>query len=192
MKITATAIPEVLLVEPTVFGDERGFFYESYNAREWQELTGLNTRFVQDNHSRSSKGVLRGIHYQIQQSQGKLVRVVVGEVFDVAVDLRKGSATFGQWVGEYLSAENKRSLWVPEGFGHGFLVLSDVAEFLYRTTEFYAPQYERCIAWDDPEIGVEWPIEGEPRLSDKDAKGSSFTEADVFGFDWCVERPLNS
>ncbi len=181
MKVTATAIPEVLLVEPAVFGDDRGFFYESYNAREWQELTGLDTRFVQDNHSRSSKGVLRGIHYQIQQSQGKLVRVVVGEVFDVAVDLRKGSATFGQWVGEHLSAENKRSLWVPEGFGHGFLVLSDVAEFLYRTTDFYAPQYERCIAWNDPEIDVQWPIEGAPILSDKDAKGSSFAEADVFG-----------
>lgn len=181
MKVTATAIPEVLLVEPTVFGDDRGFFYESFNAREWQELTGLDTRFVQDNHSRSIKGVLRGIHYQIQQSQGKLVRVVVGEVFDVAVDLRKGSATFGQWVGEHLSADNKRSLWVPEGFGHGFLVLSDVAEFLYRTTDFYAPQHERCIAWNDPEIGVEWPITGVPVLSDKDAKGSSLADADVFG-----------
>jgi dTDP-4-dehydrorhamnose 3,5-epimerase len=180
MKITATAIPEVLLVEPTVFGDDRGFFYESFNAREWQELTGLDTRFVQDNHSRSAKDVLRGIHYQIQQPQGKLVRVVLGEVFDVAVDLRKESTTFGQWVGEHLSAENKRSLWVPEGFGHGFLVLSEVAEFLYRTTDFYAPEHERCIAWNDPEVGVQWPIEGQPLLSEKDGKGSSFADAEVY------------
>ena len=180
MKISATAIPDVLLVEPTVFGDDRGFFYESYNEKKWEELTGLKTRFVQDNHSRSAKGVLRGIHYQIEQAQGKLVRAVVGEVFDVAVDLRRSSPTFGQWVGERLSAENKKSLWVPEGFGHGFLVLSDVAEFLYRTTDFYAPEHERCIAWDDPQIGIDWPLTGEPLLSEKDTKGDLFSKADCF------------
>lgn len=180
MKITATAIPDVLLVEPTVFGDERGFFYESYNEQKWQELTGLQTHFVQDNHSRSVKNVLRGIHYQIKQPQGKLVRVVVGEVFDVAVDLRRSSATFGQWVGEHLSAENKKSLWVPEGFGHGFLVLSDAAEFLYRTTDFYAPQHERCIVWNDPEIGIDWPLAGDPLLSEKDEKGILFNQAEYY------------
>jgi len=180
MKVTETAIPEVLLVEPTVFGDDRGFFYESYNAKKWKELTGLGTIFVQDNHSRSAKNVLRGIHYQIQHSQGKLVRVVVGEVFDVAVDLRQSSPTFGQWVGERLSAENKKSLWVPEGFGHGFLVLSDVAEFLYRTTDFYAPEYERCIAWNDSTIAIEWPLDGMPLLSEKDAKGSAFSKAEYY------------
>ena len=180
MKITATAIPDVLLVEPTVFGDDRGFFYESYNEQKWQELTGLETRFVQDNHSRSAKNVLRGIHYQINQPQGKLVRVVVGEVFDVAVDLRRSSATFGKWVGEYLSAENKRSLWVPEGFGHGFLVLSDSAEFLYRTTDFYAPEHERCIVWNDAEIGIDWPLGGDPLLSEKDKKGTLFSEAEYY------------
>ncbi|HIQ37958.1 MAG TPA: dTDP-4-dehydrorhamnose 3,5-epimerase [Desulfocapsa sulfexigens] len=180
MKVTETAIPEVLLVEPTVFGDDRGFFYESYNAKKWKELTGLGTIFVQDNHSRSAKNVLRGIHYQIQHSQGKLVRVVVGEVFDVAVDLRQSSPTFGQWVGERLSAENKKSLWVPEGFGHGFLVLSDVAEFLYRTTDFYAPEYERCIAWNDSTIAIEWPLDGTPLLSEKDAKGSAFSKAEYY------------
>ncbi len=180
MKISATEIPDVLLVEPTVFGDDRGFFYESYNEKRWQELTGLKTRFVQDNHSRSAKGVLRGIHYQIEQAQGKLVRAVVGEVFDVAVDLRRSSPTFGQWVGERLSAENKKSLWVPEGFGHGFLVLSDVAEFLYRTTDFYAPEHERCIAWNDPEIGIDWPLTGEPLLSEKDMKGDLFSKADCY------------
>ncbi len=180
MKITATAIPDVLLVEPTVFGDDRGFFYESYNERKWQELTGIQTRFVQDNHSRSSKNVLRGIHYQIQQPQGKLVRVVIGEVFDVAVDLRQSSPTFGQWVGEHLSAENKKSLWVPEGFGHGFLVLSEVAEFLYRTTDFYAPEYERCIAWNDPDIGIDWPLDGEPLLSEKDKNGGSLSTAEWY------------
>ncbi len=180
MKVTATAIPDVLLIEPTVFGDERGFFYESYNEKVWKEETGLSTRFVQDNHSRSVKGVLRGIHYQIKQSQGKLVRVVVGEVFDVAVDLRKSSPTFGQWVGEILSAENKRSLWVPEGFGHGFLVTSEAAEFLYRTTDFYAPEYERCIKWNDPELAVEWPVDGVPQLSGKDEQGASFKEAEMY------------
>jgi len=180
MKITATSIPDVLLVEPTVFGDDRGFFYESYNERKWQELTGLQTRFVQDNHSRSSKNVLRGIHYQIQQPQGKLVRVVLGEVFDVAVDLRQSSPTFGQWVGEYLSAGNKKSLWVPEGFGHGFLVLSEVAEFLYRTTDFYAPEHERCIAWNDPDIGIDWPLDGDPLLSEKDKSGGRLSTAECY------------
>lgn len=180
MIVTETAIPEVLLVEPTVFGDDRGFFYESYNAKEWQELTGLQTSFVQDNHSRSAKNVLRGIHYQIQQAQGKLVRVVVGEVFDVAVDLRKSSPTFGQWVGERLSAENKKSLWVPEGFGHGFLVLSDFAEFLYRTTNFYAPEHERCLAWNDSSIGIDWPLDGDPLLSEKDANATAFSKAEYY------------
>ena len=175
-------IPDLLIIEPQVFGDERGFFYESYNAKKWQELTGLQTSFVQDNHSRSTKGVLRGIHYQIEQSQGKLVRVVVGEVFAVAVDLRKSSPTFGQWVGELLSAENKKSLWVPEGFGHAFLVLSDVAEFLYRTTDFYAPKYERTIAWDDPDLNISWPLSSrEPVLSEKDKVGGRFRDAEVFG-----------
>jgi len=180
MKITKTAIPEVLLVEPTVFGDDRGFFYESYNAKEWQELTGLQTSFVQDNHSRSAKNVLRGIHYQIQQPQGKLVRVVVGEVYDVAVDLRKSSPTFGQWVGERLSAESKKSLWVPEGFGHGFLVLSEFAEFLYRTTNFYAPEHERCLAWNDSTIGIDWPLDGDPLLSEKDANATAFSKAEYY------------
>ena len=175
MNIRATAIPDVLLVEPTVFGDDRGFFFESYNEKKWEELTGLKTRFVQDNHSRSAKGVLRGIHYQIQQAQGKLVRAVVGEVFDVAVDLRRSSPTFGQWVGERLSAENKKSLWVPEGFGHGFLVLSDVAEFLYRTTDFYAPEHERCIIWNDPYLNIEWPIDT-PILSEKDKNNLTFKD----------------
>ena len=180
MQVTKSAIPEVLIVEPTVFGDERGFFYESYNERTWQELTGLSTRFVQDNHSKSARGVLRGIHYQIQQSQGKLVRVVAGEVFDVAVDLRKSSPTFGKWVGEYLSAENKKMFWVPEGFGHGFLVLSETAEFLYRTTEFYAPEYERCIIWNDPDLKITWPGDGKPQLSEKDLQGSSFARAEYY------------
>ncbi len=180
MKVTKTAIPEVLLVEPTVFGDDRGFFYESYNAKEWQEQTGLQTSFVQDNHSRSAKNVLRGIHYQIKQAQGKLVRVVVGEVFDVAVDLRKSSPTFGQWVGERLSAENKKSLWVPEGFGHGFLVLSEFAEFLYRTTNFYAPEHERGLAWNDSSIDIDWPLDGPPLLSEKDAKATVFSKAEYY------------
>lgn len=180
MKVTATAIPEVLVVEPRVFEDDRGFFYESFNQRAWQENTGLDTLFVQDNHSRSSKGVLRGIHYQIEQAQGKLVRAVVGEVFDIAVDLRKSSPTFGKWVGEHLSAENKKCLWVPEGFGHAFVVLSDVAEFLYRTTNFYAPEHERCIVWNDPEIGIDWPFDFEPVLSDKDQKGALLKDADLY------------
>lgn len=180
MKITATAIPDVLLMEPTVFGDERGFFFESYNEKTWEEITGLHTRFVQDNHSRSVAGVLRGIHYQIKQPQGKMVRVVSGEVFDVAVDLRRSSPTFGQWVGERLSAQNKKCLWIPEGFGHGFLVLSDVAEFLYRTTDFWAPEHERCIIWNDPDINIQWPVSGQPILSEKDAKGSLLCKAELY------------
>jgi len=180
MKVTKTAISDVLLVEPTVFGDERGFFYESYNQQKWQNLTGLDTQFVQDNHSKSGSGVLRGIHYQISRPQGKLVRVVAGEVFDVGVDLRRSSPTFGRWIGEYLSAENKKMFWLPEGFGHGFLVLSENAELLYRTTEFYAPEYERCIVWNDPELSIDWPLKGIPQLSEKDEKGSLFASAEYY------------
>ncbi len=180
MKVTATAIPEVLLVEPKVFGDERGFFFESFNHRVWLEKTGINRDFVQDNHSRSIKGVLRGIHYQIQQAQGKLVRVIAGEVFDVAVDLRRSSSTFGKWVGVHMSAENKKQLWVPEGFGHAFVVLSESAEFLYRTTDYYAPQHERCIIWNDPDISIEWPMDFSPILSEKDAKGVFLRDAEVY------------
>jgi len=180
MKATKLAIPEVILLDPKVFGDERGFFFESFNAKAFEEATGLNHEFVQDNHSKSVKNVLRGLHYQIQQPQGKLVRVVQGEVFDVAVDLRKSSKTFGQWVGEILSAENKKQLWVPEGFAHGFVVLSDTAEFLYKTTNYYAPQYERCIAWNDATLAIDWPIQGEPSLSAKDAQGTAFDDAEVF------------
>lgn len=180
MQVTKTAIPEVLLLEPKVFGDERGFFLESFNQRTWKECTGLDTTFVQDNHSRSFKGVLRGIHYQIEHSQGKLVRVVVGEVYDVAVDLRRSSPTFGKWVGAHLSAENKRQFWVPEGFGHGFVVLSDAAEFLYRTTEYYAPESERCIIWDDPELAIDWPQEVSPLLSAKDEQGVRFADAEYY------------
>jgi len=180
MNVTATAIPDVLLIEPTVFGDDRGFFYESFNQQRWQEKTGLDSVFVQDNHSKSVKGVLRGIHYQIKQSQGKLVRVTSGEVFDVAVDLRRHSPSFGQWVGEYLSSENKKQLWIPEGFGHGFVVLSESAEFLYRTTDYWAAQHERCIIWNDPELAINWPIESPPVLSDKDEKGVLFRDAEVY------------
>ena len=181
MQVTATAIPEVLLIEPKVFGDERGFFFESFSQRVWQEKTGIQRMFVQDNHSRSCRGVLRGLHYQIRQPQGKLVRVVLGEVFDVAVDLRRSSPTFGRWVGEFLSAENKKQLWVPEGFGHGFLVLSEYADFLYRTTEYYAPEHERCIIWNDPDIGIDWPLAMAPVLSGKDAQGLPFKQAEVYG-----------
>lgn len=180
MQAIKTAIPVVVLFEPKVFGDARGFFYESFNENAFAEATGLRPRFVQDNHSKSSKNVLRGLHYQIQQPQGKLVRVVQGAVFDVAVDLRTSSPTFGQWVGEILSEENKRMLWVPEGFAHGFVVLSDTAEFLYKTTDFYAPQFERCVLWNDPTLAIEWPIEGAPSLSAKDAQGASFEAADKF------------
>jgi len=180
MQVTATAIPEVLLIKPKVFGDERGFFFESFNQRVWQEQTGIIRNFVQDNHSRSCRGVLRGLHYQIRQPQGKLVRVVVGQVFDAVVDLRRTSPTFGRWVGEILSAENKKQLWVPEGFGHGFLVLSEYAEFLYRTTEYYAPEHERCIIWNDPDIGIDWPLSLAPILSDKDAQGQPWRQAEFY------------
>ena len=180
MQVMRTEIEDVLVVEPRVFGDDRGFFFESFNQREWLELTGVQRNFVQDNHSRSRRGVLRGLHYQIQQPQGKLVRVVVGEVFDVAVDLRRSSPTFGKWVGEILTAENKKQLWVPEGFGHGFLVLSETAEFLYRTTDFYAPEHERCIVWNDPDLAIDWPGAEVPQLSEKDLQGSLFRNAEVY------------
>lgn len=180
MKATPLAIPEVVLIEPKVFGDDRGFFFESFNAKAFEEATGLKRNFVQDNHSKSSKNVLRGLHYQITQPQGKLVRVVRGEVFDVAVDLRKSSQTFGQWVGAHLSAENKKQLWVPEGFAHGFVVLSETAEFLYKTTDYYAPEYERSLRWNDPELGIEWPLQGEPKLSAKDATANLLVDDEVF------------
>jgi dTDP-4-dehydrorhamnose 3,5-epimerase len=180
MKVQSASIPDVLIIEPKVFGDERGFFFESFNQRSWQETTGLNTSFVQHNHSSSAQNVLRGLHYQIQQPQGKLVRVLAGEVFDVAVDLRKNSPTFGQWAGEYLSAENKRQFWVPEGFAHGFLVLSERAEFLYLATDYYAPEYERAILWNDPELNIEWPLQEAPCLSAKDSTARSFQDADLY------------
>jgi dTDP-4-dehydrorhamnose 3,5-epimerase len=181
MKVTATALPEVLILEPQVFGDERGFFYESFNARRFAEATGVTREFVQDNHSRSARGVLRGLHYQLQQAQGKLVRVSAGEVYDVAVDVRRSSPNYGKWVGVHLSAENKRQLWVPEGFAHGFLVLSEYAEFLYKTTDYYAPAHERCIRWDDPQLAIDWPLDGlRPRLSTKDQQGLSLTDAETF------------
>ncbi|MHB0983879.1 MAG: dTDP-4-dehydrorhamnose 3,5-epimerase [Thiobacillus sp.] len=180
MKATPLAIPDVILLEPKVFGDDRGFFFESFNQAKFEAAIGRQVAFVQDNHSRSVKDVLRGLHYQIQQPQGKLVRVVQGEVFDVAVDLRKSSPTFGQWVGETLSAENKRQLWVPEGFAHGFVVLSDTAEFLYKTTDYYAPEHERCIAWNDPAIAIQWPLDGAPALSAKDQQGKRLAVAEHF------------
>jgi dTDP-4-dehydrorhamnose 3,5-epimerase len=180
MKVIKTEIPEVLIIEPRVFGDDRGFFYESFNERKWREATGLDTRFVQDNHSGSAKGVLRGLHYQIRQPQGKLVRVVSGEVFDVAVDSRKSSRTFGKWVGVHLSAESKRQLWIPEGFAHGFLVLSEFAEFLYKATDYYAPEHERCIIWNDPVLAIDWPWDGSPVLSRKDSEGLLLKDAEVF------------
>jgi dTDP-4-dehydrorhamnose 3,5-epimerase len=180
MQIQTTSIPGVVVIEPKVFGDDRGFFYESFNERRFKELTGSAPNFVQDNHSKSARNVLRGLHYQIQQPQGKLVRVVAGEVFDVAVDIRKSSPTFGRWVGVVLSAENKRQLWVPEGFAHGFVVTSDSAEFLYKTTDYWAPEHERCIRWNDPAIGIEWPLAATPLLSAKDANGKFLEEAEVF------------
>lgn len=180
MKIVSTRIPDVKLIEPAVYGDDRGFFFESFNQRIFNEAVGDDYSFVQDNHSRSKKNVLRGLHYQIKQPQGKLVRVVVGEVFDVAVDIRQSSPTFGQWVGEYLSADNKKQLWVPPGFAHGFLVLSDNAEFLYKTTDYYAPEHERCIAWNDPGLAIEWNITGTPELSRKDQQATAFKDAEVF------------
>lgn len=180
MKATPLQIPEVILFEPRIFGDERGFFYESFNQRQFEAAIGRAVDFVQDNHSRSVKGVLRGLHYQIQQPQGKLVRVVQGEVFDVAVDIRRSSPSFGQWVGAVLSAENKHQLWVPEGFAHGFVVLSDTAEFLYKTTDYYAPEHERCILWDDHALAIDWPFTGAPTLSAKDAQGARLATAEVF------------
>lgn len=180
MQIISTSIPEVVIVAPTVFGDERGFFYESFNERKFKELTGVNANFVQDNHSKSVKGVLRGLHYQLQQTQGKLVRVVAGAVFDVAVDIRQSSPTFGKWVGVELSADNKRQLWVPAGFAHGFVTVSDSAEFLYKTTDYYAPEFERAILWNDPAIGIDWPLDGAPQLSGKDQAGKLLAHAEVF------------
>jgi dTDP-4-dehydrorhamnose 3,5-epimerase len=180
MKITPTSIPDVLLIEPQVFGDERGFFFESFNERAFAEKTGIQTRFVQDNHSRSARNVLRGLHYQIKQPQGKLVRVVTGEVFDVAVDLRRKSPTFGKWTGTILSAENKRLLWIPEGFAHGFLVLSESADFLYKTTGYYAPAHERCVSWNDPQIAIAWPLQGAPVVSAKDRQGIALQDAEAF------------
>lgn len=177
MKVTPLAIPEVLLIEPRVFGDERGFFFESFNERVFAQATGLNVTFVQDNHSKSAQGVLRGLHYQLKQAQGKLVRVVAGEVFDVAVDMRRSSSTFGKWVGQVLSAQNKAQMWVPAGFAHGFLVLSESAEFLYKTTDYYAPEHEQCIRWNDPDLGIQWPqLPQPPQLSAKDMQGKAFSE----------------
>ncbi|MBA1239608.1 dTDP-4-dehydrorhamnose 3,5-epimerase [Pseudomonas kunmingensis] len=180
MKIIETSIPDVLIIQPKVFGDERGFFYESFNAAAFEAATGLQRQFVQDNHSKSQRGVLRGLHYQIQQPQGKLVRVVAGEVFDVAVDLRKSSPSFGRWVGTHLSAQNQRQLWIPEGFAHGFVVLSESAEFLYKTTDYYAPEHERSLLWNDPELGIEWPFDEPPQLSAKDQAGKCLSDAELF------------
>lgn len=180
MNVLPTEIPEVLILEPRVFGDERGFFMESYNEQVFAEKTGLNVKFVQDNHSRSVKNVLRGMHYQIQQPQGKLIRAVVGAILDVAVDLRKSSPTFGQWVSCVLSAENKRMFWVPAGFAHGFLVLSDTADVLYKATDFYAPQYDRSLLWNDPGVGIDWQLTEAPILSAKDQSGKALEAADVF------------
>lgn len=181
MQISPLSIPDILLFTPKVFGDERGFFYESFNQQVFERLTGLKRTFVQDNHSKSQKGVLRGLHYQLPpKAQGKLVRVIQGEVFDVAVDIRKSSPTFGQWVGTVLSADNKQQLWIPEGFAHGFITLSETAEFLYKTTDYYSPEYERCIAWNDSQIGIQWPYDQVPLLSDKDKAGVSLADAQVF------------
>ena len=180
MKVTTTEIPELLIIEPQVFGDERGFFFESFNQQSWLEKTGLKTSFVQHNHSKSAQNVLRGLHYQIKKPQGKHVRVINGEVFDVAVDIRKSSPTFGKWVGAHLSAANKKQFWVPEGFAHGFYVLSDYAEFLYLATAFYAPEHERSIAWNDPDLNISWPLIKEPLLSAKDQQAPSFADAEVY------------
>lgn len=180
MQVIPTDIPEVLIIEPAVFGDERGFFIETWQRKKFAEI-GIDIDFVQDNHSRSVQGTLRGLHYQIRQPQGKLVRVTQGAVFDVTVDLRRSSPTFGQWVGEYLTVENKRMLWVPPGFAHGFYVTSDVAEFQYKCTDYYAPEYERSIQWDDPDLGITWPLKGEPLVSAKDRQGVSLAQAECFG-----------
>ena len=180
MKAIATHIPDVLLIQPTIFEDQRGFFFESYHADQFSAAIGRTLTFVQDNHSLSRRNILRGLHYQIEQPQGKLVRVIAGEVFDVALDIRKSSSTFGQWVGEILSAGNKKQLWVPPGFAHGFLVLSETAEVLYKTTEYYAYKFERCIAWNDPALNIAWPMEGVPDLSEKDQRGFFLKNAEVF------------
>jgi len=180
VKATPTAIPDVILIEPQVFGDARGFFFESWNRRAFEPIVGAGVEFVQDNHSRSARGVLRGLHYQVRRSQGKLVRVASGEVFDVVVDLRRSSPTFGRWVGERLSAENHRMLWVPPGFAHGFLVLSDWADFLYKTTDYWAPEHERTLLWNDPALAIAWPLSGEPVLKPKDAAGMRLAEAETF------------
>ncbi|ADU98413.1 dTDP-4-dehydrorhamnose 3,5-epimerase [Alicycliphilus denitrificans] len=179
MKATPLAIPDVVLIEPKVFGDARGFFFESFNQKAFDEATGTHFQFVQDNHSRSGRGVLRGLHYQVQQPQGKLVRVVRGAVWDVAVDIRRNSPTFGRWVGAELSEDNQRQLWVPPGFAHGFVVLSESADFLYKTTDYYAPQHERCIAWNDAQLAIAWPYAGEPVLSAKDQAGKPLAEAEL-------------
>ncbi|WP_213779825.1 dTDP-4-dehydrorhamnose 3,5-epimerase [Caballeronia sp. dw_276] len=180
IQIKDTSLPEIKLIEPKVFGDARGYFYESFNAREFAEQTGVDVTFVQDNHSRSSKGVLRGLHYQIEHAQGKLVRVVEGEVFDVAVDLRKNSPNFGAWTGALLSESNHRQMWVPPGFAHGFVVLSDMAQFLYKTTDYWYPEHERSLLWNDPALGIDWPIDFEPLLAAKDAAGKLLSDADHF------------
>lgn len=180
MKITPTAIADVLIVEPQVFADERGFFFESFNERAFAQATGIQAKFVQDNHSRSVKNTLRGLHYQVRQAQGKLVRAVAGEVFDVVVDLRRGSPNFGQWVGNHLSAENKKMMWIPPGLAHGFAVLSEYADFLYKTTDYWAPEHERTILWSDPDLAIAWPLAGEPILAAKDRAGKRLSEAEVF------------
>lgn len=180
MKVTPTAIPEVLLLDPQVFGDDRGFFFESYNARKFEQLTGISANFVQDNHSKSARNVLRGLHYQIRQPQGKLVRVTAGSIFDVVVDLRKSSPFFGRWVGAELSAENRRQMWVPPGFAHGFVVTSDSAECLYKTTDYWAPEHERALLWNDPALAIDWPLTGQPMLSGKDSQGVLLADAETF------------
>ena len=180
MKVTPGALPEVLVLEPRVFGDERGFFLESYNQRVFREAAGIDANFVQDNHSRSARNVLRGLHYQLKQAQGKLVRVVAGEVFDVAVDLRRSSPRYGRWMGLHLSAENKRMLWIPAGFAHGFLALSGFAEVFYKATDYYAPEHERCVLWNDPDIGIDWPHSGVPLVSEKDKRGVALKVAEIF------------
>lgn len=179
-QVSPTSLDGVLILEPQVFGDARGFFFESFNSRDFLQATGLDVQFVQDNHSKSGQGVLRGLHYQIQHPQGKLVRVTQGEVFDVAVDMRRSSKQFGKWIGTYLSSENKRQLWVPEGFAHGFVVLSESAEFLYKTTDYYYPEHERSLLWSDPELNIEWPLHFEPKLATKDAKALLFKDAETF------------
>ncbi|MFN3789755.1 dTDP-4-dehydrorhamnose 3,5-epimerase [Massilia sp.] len=180
MNAIPQAIPEVMLLEPQVHGDERGFFFESFNQHRFEEMVGAPIAFVQDSHSRSARNVLRGLHYQIRNPQGKLVRVITGSVFDVAVDLRRSSSTFGRWVGNVLSAGNKRQMWIPPGFAHGFLALSDMAEFVYKSTDYYFPEHERCIAWNDPQLGIPWPLDGLPLLSARDQHGNPFASAEIY------------